>query len=154
MMRHIRTSVRQDGFGGTHDVQQRVGKEKTDDQNPQAEDEGGNKAGRGHLGGILKVVRTQLAGDVVARAVSTEEAERLNHCHQRENDANGGGGAGVDFADKKGVRHVVKGCDQHTDDGRDCQLANQSGNRGLGHTVKFLLSLFFCTHMCSSSVYS
>lgn len=43
---------------------------------------------------------------------------------------------------------------QHTDDGRNCQLANQSGNRGLGHTVKFLLSLFFCTHMCSSSVYS
>ena len=122
-------------------------KAKPTAEDAQPQHKGGDKAGGGHPGGVLKVLRAQLPGDIVARAVAAEKAEGLDNGHQREDDAHRGGGAGVDFADEEGVGHIIEGCHQHTDDGRHRQLTDQLRDGGLGHSIKFLFSLFFCSQV-------
>lgn len=64
-----------------------VGEGKAYPEDAQPQHKGGDKAGGGHPGGVLKVLRAQLPGDIVARAVAAEKAEGLDNGHQREDDA-------------------------------------------------------------------
>lgn len=100
-----------------------------------------HKAGGGHLGRLVELLGSQLAGHVVARAVAEKEAEGLNHGHHGKRDAHGPCGAGPHLAHEKRVRHVVEGGDQHADNRRPCQLTDQMWNRLLGHMDKFF---FLC----------
>ena len=83
---------------------------------------------------------SQGSGGVVPRSLAEEEPDGLDNCHQGKGDTHRSGGTGgVEFADKEGVRHIVNGGDQHTDDGGNRQLADQLLHRRLRHLQEFFL---------------
>lgn len=61
---------------------------------------------------------TKLARDIVARAMTKEEAESLDKEHQREHYTNSRRGLRVDTAHKECISHIVQTRDEHTDDRR------------------------------------
>lgn len=134
---HVVERIGKDGVGCAEQVAQRVPKHQPERQNDRTRAEGGEKAGRGHAGGLLAVLRAELARDVVARALSEEKADCLDRCHQREHHADRAGRARAEPADKERIRHVVNRGDEHADDGRHGHFADQRLDRGFGKLLIF-----------------
>ena len=92
------------------------------------------ETGSCHIGGFLIILFAQLPGDVIAAALTEEEAYGLDNCHHGKDHAYGTGGCiAVQLADEIGVCHIVEGSNQHTDDAGNCQLSDQPAYRRLGH---------------------
>ena len=135
--------IGQDGGGGAQEHGQRLQKELAQNADHRPRRQGGEKAGGGHVAGLLKVLLPQLPGDEVAAAVAKEKAHRLDDGHEGEDHPHRPGGAvAFQHAHEEGVRHVVEGGDQHADDAGKGQPADQAADGGLGHLVEFLLLLF------------
>ena len=82
---------------------------------------------------------------IVAAAMSEEKTHSLNDGHQREDHTYRTGGRSViEHTHKEGIGHVVKRSDQHTDDARKCQLADQFWHRRLSHPLKFQFLFVHC----------
>ena len=142
--------IGEDGLGGAQKIRKRLQKDLTEDADHNAGCQSGEKSGGSHVGCFLIVFLTQLPGDVIAAALTEEEAHSLDNGHHGENHTHGtGSGIAVEFADEIGIGHIVEGRDQHTDDAGDSQLADQSAHRGLGHHFVFG---FVCIH-CSSPAF-
>ena len=136
---HVFPGVGQDGRGGAQEVGKGRQKDLPKDADDQACGQSGEEAGGGHVGGLLHMMLAQFPGDEVAAAVAEEEAHRLDNGHEGEYHAHGaGGGIAFQHTHKEGVRHVVKGGDQHADDAGQRQPADQLADRVLGQVVKFL----------------
>ena len=91
---------------------------------------------------------TQFPGDVIAAALAEEEAHRLDHRHHGEHHPHrAGGGIAFQHSNKIGIRHVVKGGDQHTHNAGHCQAADQLFHGRGGH---FYVFFFLCVHLGSS----
>ncbi len=131
--------VGKDGVGGAEEVGQRREENLPQQADQRARDEGAAQPCGGHDAGLFIVLFSQLPGDIVAAAVAEEKSHGLDDGHQGENHADGsGGGVALQLSDKIGVRHVVKGSDQHTDDAGNCQAADEPLHRGLCHGNVFL----------------
>ena len=65
------------------------------------------------------------------------EAQRLNNSHYGKYDAHSAGGAGTQLPNEKGIRHIIKSSDQHTDDRGNGQAGDQAGNGLVGHAITF-----------------
>ena len=89
------------------------------------------------------VLRAELTGNVVARALSEEKADRLDKRHERKHDTDCAGRARTEPPDKKSVGHVVNGCDQHADDGRHGHFTDQRLDWRLSH-LNIFSSLCIC----------
>ena len=82
----------------------------------------------------------QLAGDVVAAALTEEKAGGLDDGHQRKDYAHcAGGRVGMEHTHKKGVRQIVGGSHQHGDDGGNCHFTYQPSHRFGGQVMVFFL---------------
>ena len=97
------------------------------------------------------MVPAQLPGNEVTAAVPEEEADGLQHSHQGEDNANGGGGTvALKHAYEKGIRHIIESGYKHADDTGQGQVADQPPHRRLGHLLKLLLLFFFHRRRLSS----
>ncbi len=74
-----------------------------------------------------------MQGDVAPRTVPQHEPECLKDRHQAEHDADRSAGAGAEFSDEVGIRHIVNVGDQHTYRRGKTQPKNQNFYRRLGH---------------------
>ena len=84
--------------------------------------------------------------DVVAGADADHEGQCLNDGHCGKNNAHGTGGTGPELTYKKSIRHVVDGCHQHTDDGRNGQLRDHASYRRMGHFIVLVMCFFRLFH--------
>ena len=136
---HIVPGIGQNGGGGAQEIGQRCQKDLTQDADEETCGQSGEKAGSGHVGGLLRMVFAQFPGDKVAAAVAKKEPNGLDNGHQGEHHTHGTGGwVAFQHANEKSVRHVVKGSHQHTDDAGQGQPADQATDRVLRQMVKFL----------------
>ena len=122
----------------TQQVCQRLQEGLSDDTNQQAGSQGGIEACGGHIGCFLIVLLTQFAGNVIAAALTEEEADSLNDGHHGEyNTDSTGGGIAFQHTNEIGISHIIKCCDQHTDDAGNGQSADQVADRRLCHSFVF-----------------
>lgn len=80
--------------------------------------------------------------------MAKKEAKGLNHCHNGKYDAYSSSGAGADSGYKKGISHIIKRSNQHTDNRGYCHAANEPRNGGCSHHLKF----FFLSHRCFHNI--
>ena len=75
---------------------------------------------------------------MIAGTVAEHEGNGLHQAHQGKHHADSARGAGVaDQPHKIGVRHIIQGGDEHTDDGGHRQRKNQPGQGAFRHSNKF-----------------
>lgn len=79
------------------------------------------------------LLRTQIAGNKIARAHAQHEADGLDDGHQRKHDAHGARRAGAQLRHKKRVGHIVHRRYQHADDGGHGQRSNEPWDGRLRH---------------------
>ena len=114
--------VGQDGVGGAEQAGNRRDKHHAQHRQHAAAEHRREKGGGCHTFGIVVLTRAELAGNIVARAVTEEKADGLQQRHRRVGDADGGGGLRVELPDKGGIDHIVQAGDQHTDHGGQRKL--------------------------------
>ena len=103
----------------------------------------------GHVGGGIRILSAQFAGDEIAASVPEKEADGLNDCHHGEHNAHGaGGGIALEETHKEGISHVVECGDQHADDAGDGLTTDGAANGRFGHFTEF--SRLFFIHGVSS----
>ena len=82
----------------------------------------------------------QLAGDVVAAALTEEKAGGLNNGHQRKDHTHRAGGCvGAHQSYKEGVRQIVHRRHQHGDDSGHGHFTHQLSHGIVGQVAVFLL---------------
>ena len=140
---HIVECIGQNSVRCAEEMCERMPQQQSQSHNDAAGTECGEKAGRRHAFGLLAVLRAELTGNIVARALTEEKADRLDKRHERKHDTDRAGRARTEPPDKKSVGHVVNGCDQHADDGRDGHFTDQRLDRRLSH-LNILASLCVC----------
>ena len=135
--------IGQDGWRGAQERGQRRQEDFAQNADGKPREQGQEEPGGGHVGSFLRMMLAQLPGDKVSAAVAKEESHSLDHCHHGEHHAHStGGGIAFQHADEKGIRHVVKGCDQHAENTGDRQAADQPAHRLLCELMEFQLLLF------------
>ena len=90
---------------------------------------------------------TELAGDVVARAMAEEESKGLSYKHYREDDAYGCRRLGVDLSDEECVHNIIYACHEH---GYYCGYSHRHDNLVDGLLGKKSIVFLFCMHKRSS----
>lgn len=96
-----------------------------------------------HLLGVLVVLRSQLARNVVSRPVPEEKTESLDDGHDRKRNTHGRSSLRVDFPHKIRVNHHIDRRNHHADDCRNGQRTDERRNRRSGHLGKLVLMLVF-----------
>ena len=140
---HIVERIGQNGVRCAEEMCERMPQQQPQNHDNAAGAECGEKTGRRHAFSLLAVLRAELTGNVVARALSEEKADRLDKRHERKHDTDCAGRARTEPPDKKSVGHVVNGCDQHADDGRHGHFTDQRLDWRLSH-LNIFSSLCIC----------
>ena len=109
-----------------------------------AQDHGQRKPRGSHLFRFFLLPCAQHPGKIVARTLSAEKPQSLDHRHRRKSKSHSRRRLCGDPSDKERIRRVVDRCHQHADDRRYAQAGDEPGHRRLRHIPVSLCRLRIC----------
>ena len=113
----IRLGVGQNRIRGAQQIGQRLQENQAQRTDEHARRQRRKEACGGHVRSLLIIFLANGAGHEIAAALPEEKADGLYDRHQGKHHAHSaGGGIAFQHSHEKGVRHIVKCRDQHTDD--------------------------------------
>ena len=130
--------VEEDGFGRPQQLADGGQEEQPQCGDEYAADKGAEESGRSHLLGTLVIAGSQPPGNEISGSVSEEEPDGLDDGHDGEGNTYGSRRLGVDLTYEIGVGHDVERGDEHADDGRYRQRADEAGYRHGSHKGVFI----------------